>query len=435
MPDLRALAAEVGAVVPEPVLVHGSLPDRASDLDLLVRPAGLAALTEWLPTAGFRRVRAGWLRVRDGRTEVVDLADALDWRLDEAAVADVFAAALPVPGAGRVVRPAPPHVLLILARRLQTSGGALPQRRLARGRSALDEEPDALSAARALARSWSCTGALEVLAADLSGPPLPDRERRDLLRQDGVVLPARWRSAASQVRRALPGRGAVIAVSGLDGAGKSTQISALSDALTSVGLQPVVLWHRISYGRALVLIAAPAKLALAALRRLHRRSASAAPTSSVPVTSPAPSPGRPGSALWPLVVTLVHVLSAGPVTRWHLRRGRVVLRDRYVLDSLVHLAHRYGEAAPVGLHRRLLSHGLPRPALAVLLDVPAHEAWWRKPEQFTADQLSQQRALYLAEHARLGVLRLDGTRSPPSIADELVGRVLEVLGRQVEPGP
>lgn len=425
MPDLRPLADGVGAVVPETVIVYGSLPDRAGDLDLVVRPAAREALERWLPAVGFRRVPAGWLRVEGGVTGVVDLADVAEWMLDEAAVAELFDAAIPL--AGHLCRPAPRHALLLLARRLQADGGRLEHRRQARGRRVLDEEPDALTEARALAQAWHCSEALEVLAADLEGRRLSSTERRTMLRADGLDLPARWRATVGTVFRRPPTPGVVIAVSGLDGAGKSTLVTGMLDGLASVGLAPVVLWHWISYGRVLVLIAAPGK-ALVGLRARLRRT-TVRPGRAGPHVQLAPDPAAPPqhSPVWPLVVALVHVLTAGTVTRWHLRHGRIVVRDRYVLDSLVHQLHRYGDAAPVGLHRSLLWRGMPRPRMAILLDVPAEVAWRRKPEQFTVDQLSLQRDLYLRHHAELGVRRVDGTRPAAELRDQLVREALLML--------
>jgi thymidylate kinase len=439
VPDLSAVAAELDAAIPERVLVYGSLPGRASDLDLLVRPAARAALQAWLPSAGFRRLPAGWVRVGGGLTAVVDLADVADWDLPADQVADLFDRAVPLDGMGALARPAPRHALLVLARRVQACGGRLGHRQLARARQALVEDPDALEAAEALAPAWACAGALEVLAADLRALPLETERRRRLLADDGVPPPARWRAAAAALPRTRDRRGVVVAVSGLDGSGKSTLTAGVVDALDGLGLEPVVLWHRISYGRALRVLAAPAKGAQRVVQAARGRRRAPVPVPAAPGPAAAADPAAAeeapvsapssGGVLWPVVVTLVHVLTAGTITRWHLRRGRTVVRDRYVLDALVHVLHRYGDAAPERLHRLLLSRLQPRPLVAVLLDVPAEVAYRRKRE-FGVEHLARQRELYLRHHAPLGVARLDGTAPPHVLHEQVVSEVLAALTRQ-----
>lgn len=135
------------------MLVFDSLPERASDLDLLVRPLGRDALTAFLAAAGFSQVPAGRVRIAGGLTAVVDLTDVAEWGLEPPLVRELFDSAVPLPDAGWLVRPSAVHSLLILARRFADSGGRLDHRRLARGRRALDEEPDALEGAAPIRRS------------------------------------------------------------------------------------------------------------------------------------------------------------------------------------------------------------------------------------------------------------------------------------------
>lgn len=426
MADLRGVAAELSAALPEPVVVLGSPPHDARDLDLLVRPAAAAALADWLPTAGFRPHGDGWLRVAGGTTAVVDLAPAEQLGLPPDRLAALHEHGRPVVGAEHLLLPAPEHVLLLLARRLLGSGGRLDVRRLARARQALVDDPDALSSARDEAPTWGCAGGLALLAAELEGGPVARAERRQALVADGVPVAAPWRDAVRPLVPRRRRRGVVVAVSGLDGSGKSTLTAGLLEALEALDVDAAVLWHRLSYGRLLVLLAAPAKAAGRLLRRRGAGEPVAAVAGAASGRAESHGPAWGGRA-WPLVVTLVHVLTAGPATRWHLRRGRVVLRDRYVLDAAVHLADRYGDAAPRSVHLPLLRRGLPRPARAWFLDVRAEEARRRKPEQFSVAELAAQRALYLEHAPLLQVAVLDGTRRPEDLRDEAVRDLLVVL--------
>jgi thymidylate kinase len=113
-----------------------------------------------------------------------------------------------------------------------------------------------------------------------------------------------------------------------------------------------------------------------------------------------------------------------------IRRGRIVISDRYVLDSLVQLHDRYGRVHGVGLQARLLRLLTPAPLAAYFLDVPGDEARRRKPEEFSVDELDAHRRAYLEEAGRLGVRVLDGRRPPDElaalIADEVSDRLAAV---------
>lgn len=418
MADLRPVAAELAAELSERVLVLGSAPGDARDLDLLVREPAEAALRRALPAVGFRPHAGGWLRVAAGTTAFVELEPAAALALPRPLVQRLFEDTRPLEGLFPLALPSPPAQLLLLARRAAQSGGRLDARRLARARAALCEDPDALAGARADAAAWGCAAALELVARELEGEPPGTSARRAALAADGLPLTAAWRDAVRPLV-ARRRRGVVLAVSGLDGAGKSTLTEGLVQALDALDVPHVVLWHRLSYGRALVLLAAPVKAVLRLARRSHP------PTAAIP--APIDSAPSGGGRVWPLVVTLVHAATAGPVTRWHLRRGRVVVRDRYVLDAAVHLADRYGEAAPLRAHLPLLRAALPRPALAWFLDVPAEEAHRRKPEQFSVARLAGQRELYLRTAPALGVRVEDGTRAVEHLRQDAVVAALAVL--------
>lgn len=237
----------------------------------------------------------------------------------------------------------------------------------------------------------------------------------------------------------------VVALSGLDGAGKSTQARLLVTALGQAGVPAVVLWDRISYNASLLRLSAPLRLVLRLVPGATDRLAAdvVLPRVEDPEGRYAVPPAHRAvrglrerlPVLSPVWVTLVVLLHAVPLRRRTLReaaRGRLVVRDRYLLDSLVHLQARYG-VAQVRLQMRLLRRMAPPPLAAFYLDLPAADAYERKPEEHPVSALEQHRELYLREAARLGVDVLEARRPAPQIADEVAAEVLRRLGRVTVP--
>jgi hypothetical protein len=157
------LAESIDRVVEAPVLVFGSPPPAGRDLDLLARPSELAALAAWLTREGFLEQGGEWVRFRDCTAESLDLVPISAWGLPDAAAESLFADAQPIEGFDHLVRPAPPHLLLVHARRLAEGDGLLPAKHRARLDAALAEDPAAWNAARASARAWRAERALATL--------------------------------------------------------------------------------------------------------------------------------------------------------------------------------------------------------------------------------------------------------------------------------
>jgi thymidylate kinase len=232
-------------------------------------------------------------------------------------------------------------------------------------------------------------------------------------------------------------RGAVIAISGLDGSGKSTQADALAQTLRSAGYEPVVLWQRISHNASLKRFTAPLRFLLRVVLRVRGREPSAAPRSGVEDPFQVPSEHVAAralrerlpvvSALWVTLVAGLHAGSVRSETMRELRRGRIVIRDRYLLDSLVQLRIQYGAAHNVGVQARLIRALTPPALVAIYLDVPGEQARRRKPEEFTAHELEEHRRGYLAEAAQLDVMVLDGQLPPDELAAAVSARVLRAL--------
>lgn len=423
----------VDSAASDRVLVFGSLPPEARDLDLLVRPADERALAERLASEGFVRRGREWARFRSCSAEAVELvpADRLGLAPDE--LDALFSEALPLAGFARLARPAPHHVLLLLARRLVGGEGRLDERRAARLERALAEAPDAWERAEARAPAWRAARALRALEQAHTDGTVPSRRARaralaDELRGRGKGPPeARLRSWRTVLRPHR--RGAVVAFSGLDGSGKTSQAAALTKSLERLGYESAVEWTRLSYNPSLDLVAYPVKSVLRLSRRVRRQPVQVADAAL------ADDPGkqlRRRSALvthaWAAIVALANGWSQRRATRRHLRRGRVVACDRYTLDSAVHLRYRYGERRHFrvqGLLVRLLS---PRPLRAYFLEVPPETALARKAEQYDLAQLALQARLYGEEHERVGARRLDGERPAEELCAEIARDVWLALG-------
>jgi thymidylate kinase len=316
------------------------------------------------------------VRFADCSALAVDVIGADDWGLPAAALRSLQENAVSVDGLARVVRPGPAHTLLVIAKQVAAANGRLSEKKRKRIDAAVADDPDAWRSASSLAEGWSMRGELEAL--------------RDV-----------WANGTSHRRLPRPRRGAVIALSGLDGAGKSSQARALGDALERLGFGVRIVWTPIGNNPL------QRRIASAAKRVLGKGSDERMLSTRGEATS---APGAHGlaAATWATV-------GAGFNGGHHLRsaaadvaRGRIVIFDRYVLDSLVQIRFAYGTARPLRLPRALVRGLSIPPARAFLLDVRPETALARKDDRWTLDDLKRQAQLYREEAARLGVTRLDG---------------------------
>ncbi|MGH2902537.1 MAG: dTMP kinase [Solirubrobacteraceae bacterium] len=402
-----ATPARIDAATPEPVLVIGSLPPAGRDLDLLVRPAAAAALAGLLGDEDFHHRRGHvWARFADGRVEVIELIPADTLRLGGDQIERLFAEAQPIDGFGSLLRPAAHHRLLMTARRV--AGEARMEAKRRRAATELDE--DAWRLARETAPAWRAETVLAELEQALSGSP-----------------PRSWRLRSTAARVDRYRRGAVIAITGLDGSGKSTQVERLVETLTKLGYPTVAVWTSLVAHPSLSKVAAPVRALLG-----HRQH----PEGVEELWPPAGEDDDPATLLrerhswlqtgWVTFVAIMNAWWQLRAVRPHLLRGRIVICDRYMLDSLVHMRYRYGSQRRYRLQLAIIRLLAPKPLRSYLLDVSPETARARNRE-YTPAQIELRARLYREEYERLGVKRLDGERSREDLSTQIAFEVWSAL--------
>ena len=415
---MSALCRELDGRVDVPVLLAGRLVPGSADLELVVDSTGEQAVADALTGLGFERRGDTWARFGGCDAEVVTVTRLASWPAGVPAGEHdrMLAAAQAVEGCDRLRRLSTADELLVLAQRFARRPVPPPAAVREHLHRALVAEPWGWVTAAERAPLWRAEAAVRVAREAYDGVRTPGaRELRDLAAEAGpAVQPV----------------GGVVALSGLDGSGKSTQSHALAATLMKLGHDTSVEWTRLSFDASLDVVAAPVKAVLA-LR--HRRARGGGPDDhdGGTATPPAPRDLRDRSPLlnhvWTGVVATANGSTQRRTTRTQLDAGRLVVRDRYVLDSVVQLHSVYGTRDDVSAQARIVERISPAPLAAFYLDLPPEVAYRRKPEEYTADELAAHAALYRREAARLGVEVVDADRDRDVIAAELTRTVWRLV--------
>jgi len=250
----------------------------------------------------------------------------------------------------------------------------------------------------------------------------------DLLSAFGATAPRmppvpvayrQWRAPIGALRRRIR-RPYVVAVSGVDGSGKSTLVRQLAAQLERAGVRSTCVWSRPGMGLG------PIEHVAAAAKRLLRQDASPG-LRAMAQGQGAELRSRRGlvGSVWALVVAGAFVVDAN---RQHAAAaGGVVLYDRHVPDALATLDFAY-EGADLRLPRAMVRHLLPSAGVTVYLDVPADVAVARKPGDTLGDiAVRRQLDSYADWRGTVpGLIVLDATRPREEIAAEALGAVLRV---------
>lgn len=415
-----------------PILVFGSLPPDGRDLDLLVRDDDLPRVAGALESHGFLRRDEAHVYFEGCNVELVDLVASSAWGLPPSEEDALFAEALPIEGFRHLVRPAPHHALLILARRVIHGGGRVTTKLAAKLAAIEQEEPNVWRRARKRAPLWGAVIALDELAAAATVGDRVSRVRRAAATTERLAgageptFAARslaWRSVVP-----VPRKPVVVSFSGLDGSGKTTQATQLKETLEKMGMSVELVWSRLTFNPSLEVIAAPIKLLLKLVGRVRRTAPDPATGTEAPAGEPRSLRQRSPfvAAGWATIVAI-----ANGSTHRRLVRGKrkvdVVITDRYILDSVIHLRHRYAAGGSLPAPSRLVVWLSPSPVRAYLLDVDAETAAARKDDEFGLDELREQAALYREESERIGVTRLNGDAPKETLCERIARDVWGAL--------
>lgn len=176
----------------------------------------------------------------------------------------------------------------------------------------------------------------------------------------------------------------LITVSGIDCAGKSTQIDLLRRTLEGRGLRVRTFWYRPGYSAE-----------LDALRRLVRRIRPGALPTAASAAERREAFARPGvSEAWIRIALMDMAFQYGVKLRALAARNDVVICDRYVGDALLDLELRFGSGVaerPLFRAARAVS---ARPDAAFLLMIPRAEMiarMERKREPFPDEEIVRER--------------------------------------------
>ncbi len=225
--------------------------------------------------------------------------------------------------------------------------------------------------------------------------------------------------AALPVKRHRPR--VVVAVGGVDGAGKSSVLEGLRTDLVAIGIPTSRVWLRPGMGLgSLVALASKIKR----LRRMDQRPGVAV-VASAPTSELASRRGVMGW-VWSSAVTASFVRG---LRQQHRESSGVVLYDRHLADALATLDVVYA-GSNLALQRSAVRRGVPQAEVSVFLDVPVDVAVARKPgDLLGASAVERQIEAYeTVLPAIAGLHRLDGTQP----IEESVRQTFELVAQVAE---
>jgi thymidylate kinase len=269
------------------------------------------------------------------------------------------------------------------------------------------------------------------------GPPPTRAERAralaEVTRAAGVGGAAA--RAGGKLAAAMPQRARVVGLSGLDGSGKSSQVRALTSLLEQLDVAVVAEWKPLGHNASIRATRRVIKRAYARLRGLDSTQLDQMKRpgrSLIAGANPALLGGRQNPLLTHAWATVVCLASAGHyrmVALRHAGSGRLIIFDRFALDTTAQLRFFYGPEHGFAVQRALIRMLCPAPIAAWLLEVPGEVALARKPEQYDLAQLKQQESLLHQEAGRLGVTCLDGTRPMAELTQQIATQIWERMSR------
>lgn len=230
-------------------------------------------------------------------------------------------------------------------------------------------------------------------------------------------LAGRLRRPGARIRSRLRRpKGLLIALNGIDGAGKSSAAEAISARLAERGLPAQVAWARLgNRSRLLNRIAVPVKRFLGREGTVADPVAAGGPAITKTRNAREAERRTPVGWAWVLVVAVVNARDGRRAAR--ARYGGVaVICDRWTADALVDLRVRYGRHR---LAEALIRRALPRPDLAVLLEIDPETSLKRKPGDQADRVLVEMVDLYAELADRLALMRIDACQPIAEVVRQL----------------
>ncbi len=399
------VAAEVAAAIDRvargPVLVVGSPPPGGRDLDLMAVPDDYTRIQEWLRGNGFAPWRHTWARFGEPGPYAVELSSTERWATSRHDATSLFDGAEAISGFERLVRPSPATVLLVAARGNVTRRGRMTDKVRRRVRDALQRDPEGWSHAEQQAPELGMLGALRLLrqAYNANGTlslPLRARGLAGVLRGEGPTHAKKRLLMGGRPRRLRP---ALVSFSGLDGSGKSTQVSHLQENLRALGVTSDVQWAGFKSARK-----------VRAVLPFVDRPRPGQDVTRDPLMPTALLGSTAGRQAWVYVVAGVNALH---LWRLALRRRpgvAVLIFDRFTPDTTVKLDLHFLRSREIDIRRqrRLFTAITPKPDVCFLVDVDPKVAYGRRQEQ-TPEELAAMFQLYQEQVRRFDLRVLDGT--------------------------
>jgi thymidylate kinase len=207
--------------------------------------------------------------------------------------------------------------------------------------------------------------------------------------------------------------GTLIAFSGVDGSGKSTQVDLLEKSLEKINLRVLRIRSRWRPVLSLPLLVVMKRLGYA---RIHRAGGVYIVETRLP--------SRGGlTSLWCFLTQVENIVKTGVKLVFPLVLGRTVICDRYALDMAVDgMAGLHDPAYRTRLGFQLLRL-LPKPDFAFFMDIDPEVAFRRKPDLPSLDDYVERLGLYRELSSRWGVNIVNARVSPDAIHSKIWQRI------------